>query len=241
MSVRDSLETYLAHPAPMAIHAAFRALKADFESPREFVEFVLERRKNRVTMFPTFTGSAQDSAQNPPFLDVRTTPCYTGSVPTAALEVLGPAARTLHPTHSWAITGPKSEMHVVSGMYAMSPCGMGTPLTELTNMLGNVLLIGCDLNSLTLVHAAEEAANVPYVYLPEKVTCRVVDARGREQSGAFLLHSWETPRDFERIRPLLEADDAIVDEPWGMVIHGRMCYEAVRSKLREEPEFLVSR
>jgi aminoglycoside N3'-acetyltransferase len=121
----------------------------------------------------------------------------------------------------------------------MSPCGMGTPLTELTNRLGNILMIGCNLNSLTLVHAAEEAVNSPYLYLPEKVTCRIVDANGKEDSGAFLLHSWETLRDFERIRPLLEADNAIVDQPWGMVINGRMAYEIVRKKLREEPDFLV--
>lgn len=223
---------------PVAIHSGFRALRHRWESPTAFVDEVLDKCR-RAVLFPTFTGTADDGPAKPPRLSVAETPCWTGLIPTAALALLGPEARTLHPTHSW-VMARADEALIDSGLSAKTPCGPGTPLRWLAEQDGVIWLAGAGLSSLTLVHACEEEAEVDFVLQPEPLQMEVLDASGtRRLTPPIAIHSWAAPRDYPSLEPwLLERGLARrVEEGW--LIEAEPTLAALTARLREDPSCVL--
>src|SRR5690554_4941820 len=68
--------------------------------PEGFVQAIVSAVGDEgLAVFPTFTGTSEDSAEKPPYFDVLETSCWTGKVPEAARK-RDDAIRSLHPTHS---------------------------------------------------------------------------------------------------------------------------------------------
>lgn len=235
--IRESIGAFLVGKRPVAIHAGFRGVASEFESPEDFVEFILRSRNGNTTMFPTFSGKAVDSASNPPSFDVRTTECYTGLIPTAAWSKLGSDCRTLHPTHSWVILGPNESLNRTDWI---TPCGSGTPIQELIDQSGIILLVGTGLQSLTLIHGAEEAANVNYVLQPEKVECSVTNTKGEQRVVPTIIHSWETKRNYPRLEPELTEKGSILKTDFGFVVNARSTFEYLKSRLEVDPSIVLA-
>lgn len=205
-------------------------------SAGELVERTLELRKGKVTMIPCFTQNVES-----PIFDASMSPTVLGDLAEAALEIMGCARRTLHPTHSWLVVGPRSEMHVVSGLYAMSPFGMGSPIFEVINMVGNAAILGGELASLPSIYAAEEMAKVPYALREGRTECNVTDSAGRSQEVSLHLRSVTEPDyNWARVKSFLLEEDCLQDVSWGLIASVRGCYDRLSSKLREDPLWLVS-
>lgn len=187
---------------PLLIHSSFRSLKSWGADPKAWIVELADIFEGPGLLIPTFTGRREDGTLDPPRFDPETTACWTGILPETARKHFGPGARSLHPTHSFLCLGGAAawkEGHEA----CITPCGPGSPLVRLAEENGQVLLAGCGLESLTLVHAAEEAAEVPYVLQPESVTCSVRAGGEWIQTCPIRLHSWQTPRDYARLEPRL--------------------------------------
>lgn len=228
-----SFTELFSHPEPLAIHSAFRSIKGMFDSPHAFVEWVLRVRDGRQTLFPTFTGHPQsfrDTDFNPSVLD-----CWTGVIPKAALEVLGPAQRTLHPSHSWVGTGPAWRAETLEELEGSTPCGPQSPVHRLAQEGGRVLLLGVGLEALTLIHACEESAGVPYVLHPSSA-CVTVHPVGRDPFTVNLrVHTWEFSREYERLRPMLLSADCLTESEWGILVAAGPTFDLVKRLLRADP------
>ncbi|MCG9895652.1 MAG: AAC(3) family N-acetyltransferase [Fimbriimonadaceae bacterium] len=229
------LATDLDFAGPVAIHSGYRGVRRGFGSPEEFVRWVQAARGERWTLFPTFTGSAEDGPDRPPRFDGRSTPCWTGLIPSAAIELLGPQMRSLHPTHSWIGWGLGWSEQASLLLPTETPIGPQSPLGRVIAGEGRVLMIGATLHALTLVHAAEEATNSPYVLQSEPVSCTVLDFLGRETVHPWRLHSWKTPRDYTRLEAPLREAGALEVRPWGLLIHARPAFESLVNLLRHDP------
>ena len=72
-------------------------------------------------LFPTLTGSERDGPDNPPVIDVRATPCWTGLIPDSARRWQG-ALRSLHPTHSVAALGAEAGHYTAGHEESATPC-----------------------------------------------------------------------------------------------------------------------
>src|SRR5690554_2409037 len=167
--------------------------------PAAFVEAIVSAVGNEgLAVFPTFTGTAQDSAENPPYFDVRETPCWTGKVPEAARR-REDAIRSLHPTHSVVAIGADTKQLVKDHEKVETPCSHCSPFMKLAENSGKILLVGVDHNSNTTFHTAEELADCPYHMLPEPALATVVDYQGKEHKILTALHKWGTERDFNRL------------------------------------------
>lgn len=234
--LRESIGQFLRHDCPLIIHSGFKLLREEFASPEQFVEFVLEHRQGKLTLFPTFTGTATDSATNPPVFDVSSTPCYTGKIPSAALEILGSNRRTLHPTHSWVISG-SYDCGVTDWV---TPCGPKTPLYDTMIRDGLVLLVGTGLQSLTLIHSAEESAAVPYVLQDQPVTCLITDHHGDERKITTQIHSWTTKRNYPRLQTELVKLGFVIKKPFGMVVDALHTYDHLEERLQDDPSIVLA-
>lgn len=117
---------------------------------------------------------------------------------------------------------------------------MGSPLQEVINFSGVELLIGIPLDRLTVIEAAEEMAKVPYGISPAPVNVTLVEATGKSREYAFTLRD-ATPvnRDLTKLKELLLVEDALIEEPWGFVVHTRVAFDRLCAKLRTEPNWLL--
>lgn len=152
-------------------------------------------------LFPTLTGSREDSAANPPSFDVKSTKCWTGAIPEAARHHPD-AIRSLHPTHSVAAIGSLAAWFASGHELVRTPCGFGSPYDKLADVGGKIVLIGVTQSSNTSFHMAEELAGVPYALQDAPIDVSMTDANGAQvEMNGTRLHAWGAARDYDALEP----------------------------------------
>lgn len=147
-------------------------------------------------LFPTLTGSVEDSRTKPPIFDALNTRCWTGTIPETARHRQD-AIRSLHPTHSVAAIGKLAYWFTTGHEFVRTPCGYGSPYDKLAGIGGKIVLLGVTQASNTSFHHAEELAGVPYVLQNEPINIALIDSTGTpiKMHNTF-LHSWGANRDY---------------------------------------------
>jgi aminoglycoside 3-N-acetyltransferase len=193
-------------------------------------------------IFPTLTGAREDGPEDPPSIDVRTTPCWTGRIPETARQ-RPDAVRSIHPTHSVAAIGPGAERYTTGHELTETPCDRRSPYRRLIEEGGFILMLGATQSSNTTLHCLEELAEVPYHLQDDWTTGRVVDAQGREHAVRNRLHLWRWRRDFEKIdRPLAAAGALIVGkvgQAAGRLMPARGLHGTILPLMRADPFYLL--
>lgn len=94
--------------------------------------------------------------------DYRESPCGLGEISDVFWrreDVL----RSMHPTHSVAARGKLAAYFLSGHEKAPTAYGEGTPYKRLVDKGGYVLMMGADLDRMTLLHAAEALSDAPYL------------------------------------------------------------------------------
>src|SRR5688572_1411395 len=120
---------------------------------------------------PTHTWSYPDATGVAPVYDFRSTPSVVGTITNYYWGQPG-VVRSLHPSHSIAVSGPGAGDLCCDHELRETPCGAGTPYLRIATGSSSVLMFGATMDAYTLFHTAEDAADVPYLYFPEQVTLR---------------------------------------------------------------------
>jgi aminoglycoside 3-N-acetyltransferase len=96
-------------------------------------------------------------------------PGYQGIIPETLRRREG-TLRSCHPTHSWAALGPDAERLLSGHRKAATNCGSGNPFEELVELDGCVLILGVQVNTITLWHHYEETLPLDYMghYWPKE-------------------------------------------------------------------------
>jgi aminoglycoside 3-N-acetyltransferase len=94
--------------------------------------------------------------------DSATTPSVVGAI-TEAFRHLPGAHRSLQCTHPVSAIGPRAA-EILAGHARTHPFAVDSPLGKLWKLNAWVLLLGCGHNSSSMIHIAEEAEDVPYLY-----------------------------------------------------------------------------
>jgi len=71
--------------------------------------------------------------------------------------------RSCHKTHSWVALGPVAGQLLATHRQTPAMCGEGNPFEPLLELDGKLLLLGVQVNTVTLWHYYEEILRVPYV------------------------------------------------------------------------------
>lgn len=93
--------------------------------------------------------------------DPAKTPSKVGAV-TETVRQHPRCVRSLHPTHSVGVIGPLAE-ELTRDHLAASPIGPGSPFDRFRERNGTVLMLGCSLNSCSILHLYEVLAGLPYI------------------------------------------------------------------------------
>ena len=89
------------------------------------------------------------------------TPSRTGLI-TETLRTAPGVLRSHHPTHSVAAWGAR-DAEFVAGHDRTSGLGVDSPFHKAAQAGADVLMIGCDLRTCSLIHVAEAVVRVPYL------------------------------------------------------------------------------
>ena len=145
---------------------------------------------------PTHTQPMPSSPGGPiPVFDPGSSPSIVGLF-SKTLRQQPSAIRSWHPSHSIAAIG--SEAAELCSGHEMSdrPCGAQTPYQKLIDMQAAALMYGVPLTYYTLFHRAEDAAEVPYLYFPERVPMRYRTPEEEVVTIESWRQDWTQPRRF---------------------------------------------
>lgn len=194
---------------------------------------------------PTLTFAERYDPDCPPDFDARTTPSVTGQTP-EAFRLRAGAARSLHPTHSWAALGSRMLEYTTGHEFSVSPCDAASPLGKLArDPRGRVLMLGVTLKSCTFFHHCEEMAGAPYHLQPRPTRCWVTAVDGRRFCRDFVLHRWgPEPRDFTKPEAQLLSRGIMRKASCGhaeiRLLRARETADFIIDKLRTDPHYLLA-
>lgn len=123
------------------------------------------------------THPARDGA----VFNVEKTPSAMGAI-TELFRLRPQVLRSRHPYHPVAACGAMAEEMLRNHEQSAEPDGPHTPYGRLIEKGGMVLHIGCDLDTLTLLHTVEAELDLPYL---RELTMQYLDADQRIQTLAL--------------------------------------------------------
>ncbi|HZI86860.1 MAG TPA: AAC(3) family N-acetyltransferase [Pyrinomonadaceae bacterium] len=192
---------------------------------------------------PTHTWSYPDKTGVAPVYDYTSTPSVVGTITNHYWRQPG-VVRSLHPSHSVACSGPDAENLCAGHETLETPCGAGTPYLRMAEGNSSVLMFGATMDSYTLFHTAEDAAEVPYLYAPEQVTLRTKGKDGVVREIQMWRQDMGVARRFAATANWLEEQDLLIRRKLGLsellfIPNARALHETMVKALRRNPLFLV--
>jgi aminoglycoside 3-N-acetyltransferase len=173
----------------------------------------------------------------PEVFDPQETPSVVGAI-TEAVRKRPNAIRSKHPTHSVAAIGRLADV-IVEDHEKVHPFGRGSALFKLLQANGKILQLGTDMTTCSMVHVAEEIAEVPYL--------------DRQRNVAIKLPNGQTVRRWVRrpgcsqgfgvLEDVLRERGQLIETTIGKC-RARMCkardlVQAALDMLRTDPESLL--
>ncbi|MCY0880223.1 MAG: AAC(3) family N-acetyltransferase [Firmicutes bacterium] len=193
---------------------------------------------------PTHTWGTVNRQQ--PVFHVQLTPSMVGHI-TEVFRHRAGAGRSWHPTHSVAALGPDSGDFLRGHEQWSTPCAKNSPYGRLVDAGGWVLLLGVDLSSLTLFHAFEEWAEVPWLFNREETLYTVLDG-GTVLTVLSRRHTNDSryARDYPALEPWLRRRGLLRSVQIGAatvrILDAKGTWDALKPVLRVHPDlFLAAR
>lgn len=197
--VSGLMELGLGKGDAVLVHSSLRSFGYVTRGAGTVIDALLEAvSPGGTVLVPTLTGNSEDGPANPLVFDVKSTPCWTGRIPTEFMKRPG-SRRSLHPTHSVSGIGSLVPALIDGHERSLTPCGVESPYYRLAQRGGFILLIGVGQGSNTTIHTVEELAEAPYHMQKEPSDTIIIDYEGNRRVERLYLHDWGTPRHFERI------------------------------------------
>ncbi len=125
-------------------------------------------------MMPSFSGPDK-------VFDYKKSPCGLGEIPDSFWR-RKEVRRSLHPTHSAAACGRHAGYFLEAHERAKTAYGENTPYKRLIDKGGFALMLGVDLDRLTILHTVEAFADAPYLKTIRK---KYIDANGSEKEAVI--------------------------------------------------------
>lgn len=194
---------------------------------------------------PTHSYSYPVSTDEPaPIFDARRTPSEMGLFAETFRQLPG-VIRSIHSTHSIAATGPLAAGLCAKHYDCETPCGEGTPYSELVRRGASALMLGVTFRVYTPFHTAEWESGSSFAYEPDEVNrLRFLDEQGVLQERRVRRQNRTVPR-FEEAGALLVEKGFVRREPLGrgallFVPDMSAVHEFLVARLRRTPDFLRS-
>jgi aminoglycoside 3-N-acetyltransferase len=226
----------------LLVHSSYRSLGHVPGGPEMVIRGLIETLGPQgALLMPTLTFE-RVTPENPVF-DIRSTPSNAGVIP-ETFRVRPGTLRSLHPTHSVCAAGPQAAQIIEAHTADTTPCGPHSPFRAIAERGGQILFLGCGLESNTTMHAVEETIVPPYLYDPP-AAYRLILADGSERQKIYTLHNFRGWRQrYERVADILHPPamaHATVAGARSILIDAAALWEVALAALRQDPLYFVER
>jgi aminoglycoside 3-N-acetyltransferase len=178
--------------------------------------------------------------------DPKTTPSKVGLI-SETFRSMNDVQRSGHPTHSAAAWGALAE-ELIACDWSPDDTRSIRAMTAAAARGAKVLMIGCDFTSLSLLHAAEELADSPYIkifcerHLGWKPSARFKDVRGRPQSIPLdnvpgCSRAFGAAQSLAKTRGLLR--EGRLGQAACLLFDAQAVLDTAVAQLRRKPDFLL--
>ena len=245
VKIREALQSCGAFKADLLlVHSSLSACGSIEGGPATVISALRSWISDRAMLaLPTHTWSYPDKTGVAPVYDYASTPSVVGAITNYYWRQPG-VVRSLHPSHSIAVSGSEAEQLCAGHEFRETPCGAGTPYLRIAQGNSSVLMFGATLDAYTLFHTAEDAAEVPYLYAPEQVTLRTRGKDGVIQSIQTWRQDMSVTRRFAATVDWLSEQGLLMQRKLGLsellfIPNAQALHETMVKTLRREPLFLV--
>ncbi|MFA6187543.1 MAG: AAC(3) family N-acetyltransferase [Phycisphaerae bacterium] len=150
------------------------------------------------------------------------------------------AFRSRHSAASIAAIGNDAKHFVENHENANTAHGKDTPYMKLVKQNGKVLLLGVDIDRMTLLHSVETLAKLPYL---RPITKSFVDANGKTRTKTWPYFPGPH-RNFIGLQSWLRSKRLVKETVIG-ACHAKLfdtatLFEALQERLRNEPDLFIS-
>lgn len=150
--------------------------------------------KEGTLVMPAFParGKNADYVKKCRTFDVAHTPSAMGIISEIFRKMPG-VCRSMHLTDSVCARGRHAEYLTADHHHCLRPHQENSPFERFISLKGKILLIGVHLDTLTLLHASEDALeDFKYpVYLKEPVEYEIIDSKGNIMKSKTMVHNPE--------------------------------------------------
>ncbi|MCE5323962.1 AAC(3) family N-acetyltransferase [bacterium] len=169
--------------------------------------------------------------------DPQTSTSLCGAI-TEAVRMHPNALRSLHPTHSIAAIGALADM-ITTGHEKVHSFARGSALFNALQSRAKVLLLGVSHTSNSMIHVAEEIANLPYLDRSRHIEFKNVQGKAVQK----WVRRPGCSQGFGAIEEVLDEHDAIrettIGECRARIMTARSVVEAALEILKMNPEGLL--
>ncbi len=174
--------------------------------------------------------------------EARTTPSQNGRLTELFRARVG-VSRSIHATHSLAVSGSRAGTICDRHYQCNSPCGAGTPYDRLVRQQASVLMFGVSFHYYTFFHTAEFMSGSSHAFEHGTIDrLRVLDETGRLRECPSQRQS-RAPMRFAEAGELLERVGLARGVPLGRdrlvyVPDASKAHEFLMERLKRVPDFL---
>lgn len=242
--VLEALQTFGPFPTQgLLVHSALSACGYICGGPATVIQALRTWIRERDLVMPTHTYCYPDKEGGAPRFDPAVTPSRVGAI-TDAFWRQPHVVRSVHPTHSLACLGAGAKKLCARHELCDTPCGVGTPYEKLVTQEFSVLMFGVTLDTYTLFHTAEDAAQVPYLYESRPYRLQVVDRAGQIRQITMRRQDMSIIRCFAQMDSWLEERRLLIRRSLGLgqllfIPDARAAHQQLVEALRIDPLLLV--
>lgn len=153
---REMSQLGIRREGSLFVHSSIKAVGSGVDPAQLITALRTAVGDDGTLLFPTFTAREETC------FDPGRTPSVMGAVAETFRQLPG-VIRSCHPRHPVAAQGPLAHQLLAGHESAPGPCGIGTPFEKHARGGGQILLLGVDLDTLTLLHTAEALLDLPYL------------------------------------------------------------------------------
>jgi aminoglycoside 3-N-acetyltransferase len=172
----------------MLVHSSLRSL-GPLPGGAETVVTALQQALGEEGLLLMPAHSYATVTASSPRFDIRSTPSCVGAL-TEYFRRRAETIRSLHPTHSVCGSGVRAREILSAHEKDNTPCGPNSAYHRVRDLDGQILFLGCGLDSNTSMHAVEELVQPPYLFAHSPVTFSLVNEHGFETSRSHRVHSF---------------------------------------------------
>lgn len=240
--LRAALDRAIGGDTPiMLVHSSLSSCGYFTAGPHDVLRALADRCDTLGLVTHSYCYPGHDGEPGPVY-DASRTPSQSGRL-TELFRATAGALRSIHATHSLALTGPLSRELADGHFLNDSPCGAGTPYNRIVDRKGSVLMFGVSFHVYTLFHTAEFMSGSDAAYEHGTVDkLRVIDDAGVERVCLSQRQS-RAPMRFEEAGHLLERVGLARRVPLGrnallFVPDVSKVHDFMVERLRRTPDFL---